>query len=338
MNKNRAKVIFLLPAVAWVLIFTVFPLIFSAWVSFHSLESKVEVTREKVAMLDDAGNPVLSRSGKPRTRTIVETESISIWTFEGAKNFTRIFKDRQSLVAVRTTAIFVVVAVSIQLVLGMALAVLFNRKLPARGLLRSVMLLPIFATPIAVGYLFFTIFFENGGPLNNILAGVTTQTGLAANPWVIENIPWLTGVPWLSNPTMALASVIIVDIWQWTPFAFLVFLAGLQSIDEEQLDAARLETESEWKIFFHIVLPLLQPIVVIVLLLRLAEALKLFDIPFALTGGGPGIATQSYVFFAFRTGLRFFDVGYAAALSYALLIVVMIIVTLSFNRLRQTYA
>ena len=130
----------------------------------------------------------------------------------------------------------------------------------------------------------------------------------------------------------------MVDVWQWTPFAFLVFLAGLQNIDEEQLDAARLETESEWKIFFHIVLPLLQPIVVIVLLLRLAEALKLFDIPFALTGGGPGIATQSYVFFAFRTGLRFFDVGYASALSYALLIIVMIIVTLFFNRLRQTYA
>ena len=314
MNKSRAKVIFLLPAVAWVLIFTVFPLGYSGVIAFHSLENKVEVTREKVAMVDDDGAPVLTRSGKPRTRSIVQTEAISIWTFEGVKNFARIFKDQQTITSVRVTVIFVVVAVTVQLVLGMALAVLFNRKLPARGLLRSVMLLPIFATPIAVGYLFFTIFFENGGPLS------------------------FTGFPWLSNPNFALASVILVDVWQWTPFAFLVFLAGLQNIDEEQLDAARLETESEWKIFFNIVLPLLQPIVVIVLLLRLAEALKLFDIPFALTGGGPGIATQSYVFFAFRTGLRFFDVGYASALSYALLIIVMIIVTLFFNRLRQTYA
>ena len=264
-------------------------------------------------MLDDDGNPVLTRAGKPRTRTVIEREAISNWTFQGGKNFSRIFKDDQALSSARVTVIFVLVAVTIQLVLGMGLAVLFNRKLPARGLLRSVMILPIFATPIAVGYLFFTIFFENGGPLS-----------------------W-TGVPWLSQPSWALFSVILVDVWQWTPFAFLVFLAALQGIDEEQLDAARLETQSAWKIFWYVVLPALQPVIVIVLLLRLAEAIKLFDIPFALTGGGPGIATQSYTFFAFRTGLRFFDLGYASAMSYLMLIVVMIIVTLFFTQLRRSY-
>ena len=98
-----------------------------------------------------------------------------------------------------------------------------------------------------------------------------------------------------------------------------------------------METESGWQIFFHVTLPMLQPVIIIVLLLRLAEALKLFDIPFALTGGGPGIATQSYSFLAFRTGLRYFDVGYASAMAYCMLIVVMIIVTLFFNRLRRIY-
>ncbi len=313
MWSRPARFIFLLPAVIWVLAFTVFPLAYSLGLSFSKIEDRMEVTRERVPMVDEEGNPVLNRRGEPRMRTVIERENIREWTFQGFSNFTRIFRDDQAKSAVRVTTIFVLSAVTIQLTLGMALAVLFNRALPARGLLRSVMILPIFATPIAVGYLFFTIFYEEGGPLS------------------------FTGIPWLSNPDWALVSVILVDVWQWTPFAFLVFLAALQGMDEELLDAARLETESGWQIFVNITLPLLQPVIIIVLLLRLAEALKLFDIPFALTGGGPGVATQSYSFLAFRTGLRYFDVGYASSMAYCMLIVVMIIVTIFFNRLRQIY-
>lgn len=314
MWSSRIRLVFLLPAVLWVLAFTIFPLGYSLFISFHSVENSVEVTRERVPLLDEAGQPVLSSSGQPRTRTVVERETVSEWTFLGGTNYARLFDDPQVWSAVRVTVIFVVVAVTLQLTLGMALAVLFNRKLPARSLLRSVMILPIFATPIAVGYLFFTLFYEEGGPLSFL------------------------GIPFLSNPTWALVSVILVDVWQWTPFAFLVFMAALQGVDEELVDAARIETGSEWQIFRHIILPLMQPTIIIVLLLRLAEAIKLFDIPFALTGGGPGVSTQSYTFLAFRTGLRYFDVGYASAMAYALLIVVMIIVTLFFNRLRSTYA
>lgn len=313
MWSRPVRFLFLLPAVVWVLVFTIFPLGYSLGLSFSKVEDRMEVSRERVPMLDEAGNPVLNTRGEPRLRTVVERQNIRTWTFQGVDNFTRIFRDDQAKSAVRVTTIFVFVAVTIQLVLGMGLAVLFNRKLPARGLLRSVMILPIFATPIAVGYLFFTIFYEVGGPLS------------------------FTGIPWLSNPNWALVSVIMVDVWQWTPFAFLVFLAALQGIDEELLDAAKLETESGWQIFFHVILPLMQPVIIIVLLLRLAEAMKLFDIPYALTGGGPGVATQSYSFLAFRTGLRYFDVGYASAMAYCMLIVVMIIVTLFFNRLRRIY-
>ena len=313
MWSRPARFVFLLPAVIWVLAFTVFPLAYSLGISFSKVENRMEVTRERVPMLDEAGNPVLNTRGQPRMRTVIERENITDWSFQGLTNFARVFRDDQTRSAVRVTTVFVLVAVTVQLGLGLSLAVLFNRKLPARGLLRSVMILPIFATPIAVGYLFFTIFYEVGGPLS------------------------FTGIPWLSDPNWALVSVILVDVWQWTPFAFLVFLAALQGMDEELLDAARLETESGWQIFFNVTLPLLQPVIIIVLLLRLAEALKLFDIPFALTGGGPGIATQSYSFLAFRTGLRYFDVGYASAMAYCMLIVVMIIVTMFFNRLRRIY-
>lgn len=310
---SRIRFVFLLPAVIWVLAFTVFPLGYSLYLAFFKLESEVEMTRERVPVLDEAGNPVLNPAGEPRTRMVMVREQVDRWEFVGAFNFERLFNDPQVRSAVRVTAIFVLVAVPTQLLLGFMLAVLFNRALFARPVLRTIMILPIFATPIAVGYLFFTILYEAGGPLGFL------------------------GLPFLSNPRWALFSVILVDVWQWTPFCFLVFLAALQGLPDELLEAARIDGASGPAILWHIILPMLQPVIIIVLLLRLAEALKLFDIPFALTGGGPGVATQSYSFLAFRTGLRFFDVGYASAMAYGLLVVVMIIVTLFFRRLRETY-
>ena len=311
---SRIKFLFLAPAVLWVLAFTVFPLAYSLYISAHNVESRVQVQREKVPVLDEAGKPVLDDAGQPKTKLQINRTNVTTYTFIGLKNYLRLFGDSQVSSAVWVTVIFVLAAVPAQLVLGMLLALLFNREMPLRNVLRMLMILPIFATPIAVGYLFFTIFYEEGGPLGFL------------------------HIPFLSNPHWALFSVILVDIWQWTPFCFLVFLAALQSVPDELIENALLDTRSRRQIFWEVVLPQLQPTIVIVLLLRLAEALKLFDIPFALTGGGPGVATQSYSFLAFRTGLRYFDVGYASAMAYGLLIVVMIIITLFFRRLRGTYA
>ncbi len=311
---SRAKLLFVAPAVLWVLAFTVFPLVYSLYISFHNVESRMEVTREKVPMMDASGKPVLDTKGQPRTKTEVIRTNVTNYKFLGGINFARLLGDPQVGSAVWVTAIFVLVAVPAQIVLGILLAVLFNRNLPLRPVLRMVMILPIFATPLAVGYLFFTIFYEEGGPLGFL------------------------GIPFLSNPAWALLSVILVDVWQWTPFCFLVFLAALQSVPDELIENALLDAKSQGQIFWAVILPHLHPTIVIVLLLRLAEALKLFDIPFALTGGGPGIATQSYSFLAFRTGLRYFDVGYASAMAYCLLVVVMVVVSLFFRRLRGIYA
>ena len=310
---GRVRFAFLLPAVIWVLAFTVFPLGYSLYLAFFKIESKVEVTREKVPVLDEQGEPVLLSSGKPRTRNIVHKNQVTTSEFVGLFNFERLFEDPQVATAIRVTAIFVLVAVPMELALGMLLALLFNQQFLARPALRTIMILPIFATPLAVGYLFFTIFYEEGGPLGFL------------------------GIPFLSDPDWALFSVILVDVWQWTPFCFLVFLAALQGLPDELFEAARIDGASTLDLLTRVILPLLQPTILIVLLLRLAEALKLFDVPFALTGGGPGIATQSYSFLAFRVGLRYFDLGYASAMAYVLLIVVMIIVTLFFRRLRETY-
>ncbi|MGH6926999.1 MAG: carbohydrate ABC transporter permease [Dongiaceae bacterium] len=311
---GRVRFLFLAPAVVWVLAFTVFPLFYSLYASLHNVTNETVVERALVPMLKADGTPVLKADGTPRTKTEVKRETVTKWEFAGLDNFARVFRDPQVGEAVRVTAIFVVVAVGIEMGLGLLLAFLFNRDLPARSLLRMLMILPIFATPVAAGYLFFTIFYEEGGPLG-----------------------W-TNIPWLSNPNWALVSIIIVDIWQWTPFCFLVFLAALQSISDDMIEAARLDTNSSVAVWTQVVLPLLQPVIIIVLLLRLAEAMKVFDVVASLTVGGPGNATQSVSYLAFRTGLRFFDVGYASALAYLLLAAVMVVVTFFFKRMRNVYA
>jgi len=311
---NRIKLFFLLPAVLWVLVFTVFPLGYSLFISFHKVDRQVVVTgRETVPVVDAAGNPVLKSDGKPRTQTVVHRELKTTYSWIGFENFARAFRDDELRDSVRVTVIYVVAAVTTEILLGLLLAFLFNHQLYARGFLRSILILPIFATPLAVGYLFFTIYYEVGGPLS------------------------FTGIPWLSDPHWALVSVILVDIWQWTPFCFLVFLAALQGIPDELVEAARLDTNSSWSLWMEVILPLLQPVIVIVILLRLAEALKLFDVVAALTKGGPGTATQSYTYLAFTRGFKLNDFGYASAMAYLLMVVVMIIITLFFRRLRKTY-
>lgn len=144
-------------------------------------------------------------------------------------------------------------------------------------------------------------------------------------------------IPWLSNPDWALVSVISVDVWNWTPFVFIVLLAALQSIPEEYYEAARLESSSPWELFRYITLPILQPTIVLVIVLRLAEAFKVFDIPFSLTNGGPGNSTETFTMLTYNTYRRFFDFGYGSAMAYLLLLAVAIIVTTFFSRIRQAY-
>ncbi|HMR32455.1 MAG TPA: sugar ABC transporter permease [Geminicoccaceae bacterium] len=311
---GRIRHLFLMPAVVWVVVFTIFPTVYSLYSAFHTVTSETVTTRSQEPMVDAAGKPQLRPDGTPRTRTVVNRETVNTWQFVGLDNFARMGRDPVLLEAVRVTAIFVAAAVSAEMILGLFLAFVFNRSLPGRSLMRTIMILPIFATPVAAGYLFFTIFYEEGGPLG-----------------------W-TNIPWLSDPSWALVSVIIVDVWQWTPFCFLVLLAGLQGIPDEMLESARLDTNSTWDLWRLVILPMLQPVIIIVLLLRIAEALKVFDVVASLTVGGPGNATQSLSYLAFRTGLRFFDVGYASAIAWTLLAFVMVVVTLFFKRVRSVYA
>ena len=277
---TRLKLLFVLPAVVWVLCFTIFPLIYSVRLSLFQV---------KIGGADQ---------------------------FVGLANYRRFFSDPRAMNSLVITLIFVACGVAAQITLGMLLAVLFHRPLPLRGLLRALLTMPLFATPIAVGFLFFTIFYEEGGLVNGLLH---------------------LKIPWLSDPYWALASVIIVDTWQWTPFCFLIFLAALQGIPDDFYEAARLETRRGRDLFRHITLPILQPTIILVLLLRITEAFKVFDIPFTLTTGGPGVATQVLTLYAYRVGMRFLDFGYSSSIAVVVFLLVLGIVITLFRRTRQIY-
>ena len=311
---KRIKLLFLLPAVIWVLTLTIAPLFFSLYLSFTDVKREVVITGvEEIPVLDKNGNPKTRSDGSIRTKKIKQKELQIKYDWVGFKKYKRVVNDQEYQDAAKFTFIYVIISVFVEIVLGLFLAFLFNRRIYGRGFMRSLMILPIFATPFAIGFMFFTILFEISGPL-----------------------AWM-GIPFLSNHNWAPFSVMLVDIWQWTPFCFLVFLAALQGIPDDLIEAATLDTKSAYKIWTSVILPLLQPIIVLVILLRVAESAKLYDYIASLTKGGPGTATQSVSFLVFNKAFKMNDFGYASAGSFLMLIVVMIFVMLFFTRLRKTY-
>jgi multiple sugar transport system permease protein len=283
-REDNTKYVFLLPAVVWIVIFTIFPLLYAIYTSFFSF-----------------------RYGK-------------INQFVGLGNFGRLFTDANLHGALWITITFVAITVTVEMLLGFGLALIFNREIFGKNVWRAMMTLPLFATPVAMGYLGITLFYETNGPVNALVSA------LGGTP-----------PPWLSNPFWAPMAVMIIDIWQWTPFVFLVALAGLQGLPEDVYEAARVDGGSGLQLFRHITLPLMAPILWLILLLRLVEAFKVFDIPSSLTLGGPGRATEVYSLFTYRTALRFFDHGYAATQGFLLLIIVSIIISVLFGRIRDLY-
>ena len=290
---KRIKLLFLLPAVIWVLALTIAPLFFSLYLSFTDVKREVGITGvEEIPILDKDGNPKTRSDGSIRTKKVKQKELQIKYDWVGFKKYKRVVNDQEYQDAAKFTFIYVIISVFVEIVLGLFLAFLFNRRIYGRGFMRSLMILPIFATPFAIGFMFFTILFEISGPL-----------------------AWM-GIPFLSNHNWAPFSVMLVDIWQWTPFCFLVFLAALQGIPDDLIEAATLDTKSAYKIWTSVILPLLQPIIVLVILLRVAESAKLYDYIASLTKGGPGTATQSVSFLVFNKAFKMNDFGYASAGSF----------------------
>lgn len=281
---DRTKWFFVGPAIIWILLFTLFPLLYAINTSFYAF-----------------------RSGK-------------VLRWVGLDNYRFLFEDGALRADLQRTILYVAVVVSVEMVLGFLLALLFNREMRGVSSLRTIMVLPLFASPIALGYLGKTIFYEIDGPVNRAIEALGG-----------------TAIPWLSSPTWAFIAIMIVDIWQWTPFVFLVSLAGLQALPQDITEAAEVDGATGFQRLFSITLPLMAPILWLILLLRTIDAFKVVDIVISMTLGGPGRATELYGFYVFRTARRFFNYGAAAAQGFLLLLIVMVLVSLLWGRIKNLY-
>jgi multiple sugar transport system permease protein len=228
----------------------------------------------------------------------------------GFGNFTRLFADDLFRSALLHTFSYAALALTFEFLLGLGLALLLDRPLKGRGAFRALLLVPMMLPPVVVGVVWRLMLNPSFGAINGTLKGAGVET---------------ESLMWTASPSLAFASVVAVDVWQWTPFMFLVLLAGLQAIPREPYEAAMIDGASAWQTFTHITLPLLKPAILIALLLRTIDLLRVFDQIFILTEGGPAFATETVSLYIYRTAFRFFDFGYAAAMSFALLVLTNII-------------
>jgi multiple sugar transport system permease protein len=237
---------------------------------------------------------------------LIYSVSVSLQTAAGwsAGNFTRLLSDNFFLTAMAHTFVYAAAALTCEFLLGLGLALLLNSQIRGRGLFRATLLVPMMLPPVVAGVVWRLLLNPNFGAVNGTLKQIGIDT---------------ESLTWTASPRLAMLSVIVVDVWQWTPFVFLVLLAGLQAIPQEPYEAALIDGSNRWQTFRHVTLPLLKPAILIVLLLRTMDLLRVFDQIFILTEGGPGFATETISLYIYRTAFRFFDFGYAAAMSFVLL-------------------
>lgn len=281
-KEKHVKILFIAPTIIWIVGMVIYPLSYALIISFLKKGAGVATS------------------------------------FAGLDNYTWVFGNYKFWASVRFTAIFVITAVTIELGLGLVMALFVNRDIKAKRFFRLIFLLPLFTPPVALGFLAFTLVFESG-PLNTFLSF------FGVGP-----------VAWTADPIVAPFTIMLLDIWEWTPFCFLVILAGLQLVPEDLAEAAYLDTNSNFQVFRRVTFPFLRPAFLTALMLRLIEALKLFDVPYALTYGGPGLATESYSIFTYKTALKHFSLGRGAALAFIFLIAILILFMLLFRISRFT--
>jgi multiple sugar transport system permease protein len=240
------------------------------------------------------------------------------WDFQGLANYAQAFKDTRLWEALGHTLIFTAVALPLELILGLAMAQLFLEKFPGRQIFVALLVLPTVVSPIVAGATWSLMFDNRFGPINQIIG-------------------WIAGQPmnllWTVNPKFVYPAIIVAEVWQWTPFMFLLLLAALSNVDRSQLEAASIDGAGYWRIFSKIVLPAIWPVMAIALLIRGLDLFRLFDIVYALTNGGPGTMTETLSIFTYVKGFRQFEISYTAAVSILVIILLTVLVTWALKRI-----
>ena len=283
--ERNLKILFPLPAVAFVVVMMLFPVIYTLFLSFTNWNLT---------------------SGMPLSL---------VWL----KSYGRVLREPRFLSAIGRTFSFTLLSVAVETVIGLFLAVLLNREFKGKSAMKLILLLPLVATPVAIGIVW-NLFFD---PTIGLANFVLTVFGLPKSAWV-------------SSPETVIPSLALVDIWQWTPMITLIVLAGLAGLSQEPYESARVDGANGFQIFTRITLPMIAPTLLTGMILRSIDALKTFDIIYAMTGGGPGYASETLNVMAFKYSFEYFRMGQSSVILVFLFLLVLLL-SMAIMRLRKRF-
>jgi len=230
----------------------------------------------------------------------------SVAHFVGVDNYVKLASNQRFIESIVHTFYFTALAVLVPLVLGTAAALVFHREFPFRGVLRAVFTMPMMATPVAIALVWTMMFHPQQGVLNYLLSLV----GIAPQLWVY-------------SPTLVIPSLVLVEIWHWTPLVMLIVLGGLASLPMEPFESARIDGASEWQLFRYIMFPLVAPFLVVAAVIRTIDALKAFDTIYVISSGGPGTASETINLYLYLQAFAFYNIGNASAVVVVFFVLIL---------------
>ena len=240
------------------------------------------------------------------------------YSFAGLSNYIALFKDGRLWQSLLHTVLITIIALPLELVFGLLMAQLFLERLPGRQIFVSLLVLPTIISPIVAGATWRLLFDNRYGPINQIIG-------------------WFAGEPktllWTINPDLVYPAILLCEIWQWTPFMFLILLAALSNVDKSLTEAAEIDGAGYWRTFFKIVLPAIWPVMAIAILIRGLDLVRIFDIIWALTAGGPGTMTETASIYAYVQGFQQFETSYTAAMAFLIIALLTALVTWAIRRM-----
>ncbi len=270
--RRRSYWIFILPAVLIVGGIILFPWVFTLWMSVN--EWKIGESRH----------------------------------FVGFDNYLRLAGDGRFMDALWHTLVYTALSVVAPIVLGTASALVFNERLPLRGLLRGIFVMPMMATPVAIALVWTMMFNPQLGVLNYLLSLV------GIGPWA-----------WVYHPASVIPSLVLVETWQWTPLVMLIVLGGLAALPAEPYESAQIDGANGWQKFRFITLPLVAPFILLAAMIRTVDAVKSFDIIYAITQGGPGTASETINLYLYSVAFAYYDVGYGSAIAVVFFVLIVLL-------------
>jgi len=238
-------------------------------------------------------------------------------SFQGFINYTRLFEDERLWESLLHTILFTAIALPIELVLGYLLALLFLERLPYKQIFVAIILLPTVISPVVAGATWRLMFDQRFGPINQVIG-------------------WIAGYDikllWTIDPLLVWPAIMVAEVWQWTPFMFLILLAALSNVDKEQLEAAQIDGASRWITFRKIVLPAILPVMFIAVLIRSLDLFRVFDVIWTMTRGGPSTRTETITIYAYKIAFREFDTSYSSAIAFLVIFILTVVVVAALRK------